>query len=397
MSWSTRAIIWLIAVGLCLPVGSGLAGVSSRAQAAQVGNLPPLPPVPPLPPLPPLPAPPVFSGFGERTRVNSQRKLADGTWLHFKVRGRVALTDDERDVESLSPNGYFEIANTSGRWFSRSGWRYRVRANGNGTLSRRFDVDGDTRPLDAEGRRWVAEAIERQLIESGFNAATRVARILAAEGPEGVLQVASTLSSDFVKSVYLVQLLRQTAPDAAAPDAAEDAAAEQVALLPAYLEVLRSMDSDFEKARVLLALISRGEPTPALQRAVAEVTLQIDSDFEKSRVLGHLVEGAGLDASAAAAFFVAVNRFDSDFERRRVLSRLASRRGLSSAIVLGIVRATVSMDSDFDKAQVLLHVIANQTIAPDARPALLGAAQGIDSDHHRGLVLSAMFDSGTLR
>ena len=391
MSWRTRATVWLLAVALFLPAGSGLTGISSRVHALQLGNLPPLPPlppVPPLPPLPPLPEPPAFSWFGERARINSQRKLADGTWLRLKLRGRVELTDDERDVESLSPGGYFEIANTSGRWFSRSGWRYRVRADGDGTLSRRFDVDGDTRPLDAEGRRWVSEAIERQLIESGFNAAQRVARILAADGPEGVLQVASALSSDFVKSVYMVQLLRQTTPDAAAA---------QDALLPAYVEVLRSMDSDFEKARVLLALISESEPTPALQRAIAEVTLQIDSDFEKSRVLGHLIEAAALDASAIDAFFVAVNRFESDFERRRVLSRLASQRGLTGAAVLGIVRATVSMDSDFDKAQVLLQLIANQTIAPDARPALLGAAQQIDSDHHRGLVLSAMLDRGTLR
>src|SRR5216684_6893953 len=62
---------------------------------------------------------------------------SDG-WRRLRVesRGHIELTDDERDVKSVSPNGFFEISSRG--WLSLFGQRYTVRGNADGTTTRRF-------------------------------------------------------------------------------------------------------------------------------------------------------------------------------------------------------------------------------------------------------------------
>ena len=107
-------------------------------------------------------------------------------WRQLRVesRGMVELTDDERDVKSVSPDGYFEISSRG--WWSLFGQRYIVRGNADGTTTRHFIVGSAERPLDAETRTWIGDIIQR-LARNGFDAESRVARILARGGPSGVL------------------------------------------------------------------------------------------------------------------------------------------------------------------------------------------------------------------
>jgi hypothetical protein len=98
------------------------------------------------------------------------------TRLHVEARGRVELTDDERAIKSVSPNGSFEISSKG--WLSLFGQQYLVRGNADGTTTRRLSVGGAERPIDAEARAWIADTIQR-LVRNGFGAEARIARIFA--------------------------------------------------------------------------------------------------------------------------------------------------------------------------------------------------------------------------
>src|SRR5262245_46345853 len=157
--------------------------------------------------------------------------------LRIESRGRVELTDDEREVKSVSPDGYLEISSRG--WWSLFGRRYIVRGTADGSITRRFTVGSAERPLDPETRAWIGDTIQR-LARSGFDAESRVARILAKEGPLGVLDAIPLSSSDFVKARYFILLFSQARLDAPTAERA-------------IRESGREIGSDYELARVLAA------------------------------------------------------------------------------------------------------------------------------------------------
>ena len=251
---------------------------------------------------------------------------AGWTQLHVEAHGRVELTDDERDIKSVSPNGSFEI--TSKGWLSLFGQQYLVRGNPDGTTTRRLSVGGAERPIDAEARAWIADAIQR-LVRNGFGAEARVARIFAQQGPTGVLDEISRLDNDFSRARYFNWLLKQPRLDRPAGERTLKQAGREIGssfelarvlvafaealplddtIAPAFVEAVNTIGSDFERARVLMTLIASERPTPAAVKVVLESTPRIGSDFEKARVLGRFAQKKDLGADTLLAVIRAMDR-----------------------------------------------------------------------------------------
>src|ERR1051326_4601456 len=123
----------------------------------------------------------------------------------FETRGAVEFTDDDRDVETLSPGGYLLIE--EGSWF-RAERSYEVRATSSG-LSRTYRVGGRVRPVDADGQAWVSAAMLAFIRESGVGAGPRIERLLKHGGPQAVLKEVSEIHSDGSKRIYLRELVER--------------------------------------------------------------------------------------------------------------------------------------------------------------------------------------------
>jgi hypothetical protein len=334
-----------------------------------------IPPLPPLPPLPPVPAATADS------HINWNMSTGDGwTRLHVDARGRIELTDDEKDIKSVSPNGSFEMSSKG--WLSLFGQRYLVTGNADGTTSRRYSVGGTERPVDAAARVWIADTIQR-LVQNGFGAEARVARILSQQGPTGVLDAIAGFHGDFIKARYFTLLLQQRLDRPTAERAIRDAG--------------REIRSDFELARVLVAFAAAMPIDDAIAPAFLEATNAIGSDFEHARVLATLVAGDRPTPAAVNIVLTSTPRIGSDFEKARVLGTLTQKKDLGADAVLGIVRAAAAIGSDFEQSRVLVQVISSQPIDAATRQALLDTTGRIGSDHERGRVMSAMLREGALR
>jgi|KBSSwiStaDraftv2_1062776.scaffolds.fasta_scaffold27827_3 hypothetical protein len=303
-------------------------------------------------------------------------------WKHLRVesRGRIELTDDERDVKSVSPDGYFEISSRG--WWSLFGQRYVVHGNVDGSTTRRFTVGAAERPLDAETRAWIGDSIQR-LARSGFGAESRVARILANQGPSGVLDAISLSSSDFVKAKYFILLFSQAHLDRPAAERA-------------IRQSGREIGSDFELARVLTAAVEALPLDQALAPAFLDAANAIGSDYQHTRVLLALLARQQTPVAVEVALDSS-SHIGSDYQHARILGQVAQQKDLTEAALVGVVRGAESIGSDYEKSRVLLQVVAAHPIGDATRQALLDTAGRIRSDHERGRVLSAMLRDGTLR
>jgi hypothetical protein len=364
----------LIAISAAMAPTSAQDRPARSERPAAPAPLAPLAPVAPLAPLAPLPA--------DEGRQSWTLSMGTGwTRLHVEARGRVELTDDERDIKSVSPNGSFEISSKG--WLSLFGQQYLVRGNADGTTTRRLSIGGAERPIDAEARAWIADTI-RRLVRNGFGAEARVARILAQQGPTGVLDEISRLDGDFTKARYFNWLLKQPRLDRPTAERALKQAGHEIG-------------SSFELARVLVAFAEAVPLDDAIAPTFVEAVNAIGSDFERAHVLMTLVASERPTPAAVKVVLESTPRIGSDFEKARVLGQLAQKRDLGADTLLALIRASASIGSDFERSRVLLQLIAMQPIDMGTRQALLDVTARIGSDYERGRVMSAMLREGALR
>ena len=364
-------------------------GTMSVASAAQVRPVRPEPPPRaerPAPPAPPEPATLRAPAQPPRLALGDDDGRMHWTWsegwrsLSVSSRGQIELTDDERDVKSVSPNGYFEISSRG--WLSLFGQRYIVGGT-DGAMTRRFSVGASERPIDAAARAWIGDTIQR-LVHTGFAAEARVRRIIAQQGPVAVLDAISSLSSDYSKSKYFRLLLEQ---------ARLDRSTAELVLRRAGREI----SSDFELARVLTTFTQSNSLDDAMAPTFAEAAQRMGSDFERARVLRTVFATQRHTPAVVNAVLTSSSTIGSDVEKSRVFQDLAESNDLDAASVLGLVRAVGLIGSDFEKSRVLRQIIASQRLDAVGRQALLDVAGRIGSDHERGRVLSAMLQGGTFR
>lgn len=191
----------------------------------------------------------------------------DGEKLEVQYRGHVEFSEDDSDVTRLEPGGYLRL---------RDGRReIEVRADGSGSISRRFRIDESEQPFDPGGRAWLARVLPRFIRQTGLGAAARVARIYKARGARGVLAEIALIEGSFGKRIYFTELL--TTPGL-------DAGTIEGPLRAPFFRAVSSIGSAFERGRALQAVARRGDTSEA---TLLEVIKGVDGmgNFEGAQVL----------------------------------------------------------------------------------------------------------------
>ena len=389
--------------------------------AAPMPPLPPVPPTPraatvppppslaPVPPTPPVPPEPPSPGIGQTSRRSGHSTWSNGNdKLEVRYEGEIEFTDDDKDVKSLSRDGFLRIRqDNAGR--DRT---IEFRADAAGAITRRYWEGSSERPFEPEGRRWLAEILPRFIRQTGIGASRRVARILAAQGPSGVLAEISRIEGSFAKQIYFTELVKTAKLDPATVRQVFVQAGKEIdsdfelarflmgatdrlvddATRSAYLDAAKSIGSDFEMQRVFSTALKRGPLSPSLMGSLLDASNAIGSNFEHARLLLQIVELQSIDGAVREPFFRAVATIGSNFERGRVLQAVAKRRDLSRESVLDVLRSAQAMGSSFETGQVLRAVAANHELTGEAREAYIDAASKL-GDFEGGRALTALVKS----
>src|SRR5262249_45667392 len=214
---------------------------------------------------------------------------------------------------------------------------YEVRADAAGNLTRSYSVGWSTKPMDDDGRAWLAHTLPQVIRDSGIGAGPRVARILRQGGPQAVLTEIVRIHSDGSKRVYLEQLFSQTTLK---PSELRDAA-----------RLIRSISSDGDKAQVIIT-VDENYFAADLRFYLFGAAESIHSDGDKRRVLSDIVkkDGGSLETLASAAR--ASRHISSDGDKAEVLIEMASPYRPDGGVDMAYFEAANSVSSDGDHARV---------------------------------------------
>jgi hypothetical protein len=332
-------------------------------------------------------------------------------WLRFVAERTVEFTDDFTDVARIASGGHVALETDNGDVLRR----LEIHPRGD-SLERRYTVNGAERPYDAEARRWVAGALTVMFRSSGIAAEERAAWILARQGPAGLLAELSELHGDYTRRRYAQYALARGGLDAAGQarllqwagrsivsdyelaelliTAARGPLAPPVQM--AFVAAAGTLESDYERGRVLSTALARADLDARGAAAVLETALGIESDYELAQLLIQWQRGRALDASLRPAFFRAAGSLQSDYEHRRVLAAVVGRGSASEAVVADALASARGIESDYEVAELLTAVAELYALGATVRPAYVAALSTLQSDHERGRALKALVDRADL-
>jgi beta-lactamase regulating signal transducer with metallopeptidase domain len=387
------------------PIAVLTPSASPAAQAATSPLAPPAPLAPsaPLSAMAPLaPLVPVVSQQSGETHMEFTTRNG-WTSLKVKIDGAIEFTDDDHDVKSLPPNGYFTLE--EGSWLSGRG--YDVKADATGNLTKTYSVGRTSKPLDDEGRAWLGRLLPQVIRDTGIGAGPRVARILRQGGPPAVIAEIELIHSDGSRRIYLEQLfsqatlnteqLKESAKLIRKISSDGDKAHVVITvderyftgdLRPYLFDAAESINSDGDKRRVLSDIVKKDAGnTESLVRAT-RTARHISSDGDKAEVLVEIADPYRGSDELHMVYFEAVNSISSDGDHARVLSKLLERHGDDSDTVARVLRSAEKLSSDGDKARVLREAVSSYRDDQAVRKAFFDAANSIssDGDHQQVLV-----------
>ncbi len=332
-------------------------------------------------------------------------------WLRFVAERTVAFTDDFTDVARIASGGHVALETDNGDV------RRQLEIHPRGdSLERRYTVNGAVRPYDDEARRWVAGALTVMFRSSGIAAEERAGWILARQGPAGLMAELAELHGDYTRRRYAQYALAHGGLDAAGQarllqwagqgiDSDYELAellitAARGPLAPpvqtAFVAAAGTLESDYERGRVLSTALARADLDARGAAAVLEAALAIESDYELAQLLIQWQRGRTLDASLRPVFFRAAGSLQSDYEHRRVLAAVVGRGNAGEAVVADALASARGIESDYEAAELLTAVAELYALGATLRRAYVAALSTLQSDHERGRALGALVDRADL-
>ena len=218
----------------------------------------------------------------------------NGINLEMKMRGKVEFNDEYTDVVRISPGGSLRVKDERGG-ITR---QIEITSSSDGSLSRSYSVRGQSRPYDSEAQAWFTRLLTEATRQAGLDAGPRARKILSQRGPSGLLDEVSNLYSDYVKKLYLEELINSGSLDA-------QTARRLLA------QVAREMSSDYEKAQTLIRVSEAPLGRDNWRAAYIEATRSMHSDYERKRALTALFNKGDLSREELILAIKAISEISS--------------------------------------------------------------------------------------
>lgn len=320
----------------------------------------------------------IFTGFSQSvwsSRSNTVFNRSNGiSSFNVEMRGKIEVTDDDKDIKSISPDGYLEINKVT--FGSRR--TIVITPEGNG-LKREYYEGREKLPFEPEGRKWLGEILPELLRSTTIAAESRVNRFYKKGGTSAVLSEISAMESDYVKAEYANILMALNIPAGDYPNIIS--------------KISSTIDSDHYLSSFLEKNMNKFLQDKAATDAVFAACGQIDSDHYKTQVIKEALENQNPSAVAISSILKASNDMSSDHYKTEVLTSLLKKNDLTDATIGEMIAATRSIDSDHYRTIVLKKALSKPSLSPTSYKRVVESVREIDSDHYKTEVLTDLLQN----
>jgi beta-lactamase regulating signal transducer with metallopeptidase domain len=281
----------------------------------------------------------------DKRRSYTIRYSHDDCSLEIRAEGEFTLRPDLSDIESVSRDGWVRIEERAGR----SSRRVEISRADNGSLERKYWVNGDRAAWDSNAQQWLARTLLGVERRTAFGADTRVPQLYRSGGLRGVLSEISQMPSAYPRARYY----------------------------GALLDMGITLDNN------------------TLNTVVRQVGNDLSSsDYYLSDVLAKFARQSAADETTWRLFAETAGRMKSDYYKATLLKSVLSKGRLSNATVGTLLKSASGMKSDYYLSDLLKNVAGKYALNSDTRQYYVEALRSIESDYYRYDLLKSMGDEG---
>ena len=318
------------------------------------------------------------SSSSNHNGVHRWRNSTGVTNFNIESRGKIEVTDDDRDIKSLSNDGYLEITKT----VFGSKRAIVIESLGGGKIKKEYYEGRNKMEWDPHGKNWLAEILPEIVRSTTLGAEGRVNRIFAKDGVSGVVAELSRLEGDYTASHYAKLLLEKNIPASELPRA--------------ITGIADAIDSDYYLSTVLQSNVSRMLSTPDAANAFLQGTKKIGSAYYKSVVLKEAAKKLAGSPAQVKTILQSAAEIDSDYYLSVVLTTLLEQNELKEESVKDLIPVTTNISSDYYRSQVLDKALNNASLSNESLKSLVTALEGVNSDYYKSSVFNTMAERMTM-
>jgi hypothetical protein len=300
------------------------------------------------------------------------------TNFNIESRGKIEVTDDDRDIKSLSSDGYLEITKT----VFGSKRAIIIESLGGGNIKKEYYEGRTKMEWDPHGKNWLAEILPEIVRSTTLGAEGRVNRIYGKEGVSGVVAELSKLEGDYTASHYSKLLLEKNIPASDLPSAING--------------IANAINSDYYLSTVLQKNVTRLLSTPEAAHAFLQATKEIGSAYYKSVVLKEASKKLAGSPAQVKTILQSAAEIDSDYYLSVVLTALLEQDELKEESVKELVVVSKNIPSDYYRSQVLNKALNKSSLSKEALKNIVNALEGVNSDYYKTGVFNSMAERSSL-
>ncbi|WP_018478945.1 hypothetical protein [Pontibacter roseus] len=322
--------------------------------------------------------------------------------------GKVALTEDLIDIQSITPNGFVKYM----RSVNDETKRLEITSDAKGNLTRTYTENGEKVAYEPAGREWLQQVMPDLMAHTGIGIAELVNSTYQKSGAKGVLAEAEKVDSEHGKTRFVHHLLQQQNLKPAEAQASLQFVDKHVTsdyerrkalgnvpathlddkeVAKSYLQVSNRINSDYERRKALMHLLETPNLNKENMALALEQTGKISSDYEKGKVLQQLAKQPDFIQNNFKPAFSIIDKFSSDYEKSKSIHSILKAHKLSEAQYKELLPVVSHIGSDYEKSKVLRNIAGAVPAHANAlREDVVKAANTIGSDYEKKKVMSAL-------
>lgn len=378
---------------------------------------------------------------GTKTYIYKNNTGVTNTELEYQ--GKIVFTEDETDVEYISPGGFLKFS-------KRSFGNKRIiilEGESNDGIYREYREGSKKMQFEPDGRRWMASVLPEIIRTTGIGAEERARKFYANGGINALLEEISMLPTNYVKGIYydvsfripnlkvsdLVILIEDAGREVNSSyelskllTSNSDTYGKQEKALGAAIQVTKKISSSYEQAKVYKHLLSKAkisqhnrgliiksvrnisssyEQSGVLQASLKDslnveninlVIIEVEhisSSYEQSKVLQAMIRNQSLTNLDFGKFLETISKISSSYEQGQVLSKLIDKADLSSNQIITITKAAEHISSSYEQSKFLKSVIKEQNMDEASINAVLAVTFEISSNYEKSQIVQLIMES----
>ena len=316
-----------------------------------------------------------------------------------KYKGKIVVTDNDKDIKSISPGGYLYIEKMA---FGNER-SIKIESDLNGKLTKKY-YEGNTEvSFENKGKEWLAEILIDVIRSSGVGAEERVKRIYKIKGIDGFLEEIESISSSYSKEtkVMFIEIDVYHHSNKSIRNLYYQILINEVQLtendLSKLIPYLTEIKSNSTKGTLIREILYKYSLSNENLVKLLELTQTLDYNTERGSVLRVLNPKLPDNERVTDAYFEIINDMEINSEKGNVIKHLLNTQtNLSKSLYYKILQSISDFSSEREKGALLITLAKILPDDKDLMDEFYNIVDNMDEDYYvlKGEILTAVSERG---